>query len=88
MEALEAQVQEAREGELALSHGASKLEAELTESQSSLAYITTKLHATEASRNETERRLQEAYARLKASESALTLFKDKVMSCCISPTIH
>lgn len=75
---MEAQIQEARHLEDRLGEETSKLEAELTESQSSLAYITTKLHATETSRTELDRKLQDAHSRLKASETTLSHLKDKV----------
>lgn len=70
-------MQEARHAELRLEEEAAKLEFELTESQSSLAYVTTKLHATEGGRNELERKLQEAHQKLKASDAAVAHLRDQ-----------
>lgn len=75
---MESQVQEARHAESSLGEDVAKLESELTESQSSLAYVTTKLHATEGSRHDLERKLQESYEKLKASDAALAILKNQV----------
>ena len=77
IDALESQVQEARHAELRLGEDAGKLEFELTESHSSLAYVTTKLHATESNRSELERKLQEAHQKLKATDATIGHLKEQ-----------
>ena len=78
-------MQEARQLGLTLEENLAKTESELTESESSLAYVTTKLHATEAGRNELDRKLQDAHSKLKGSDAALVLLKDQVDSQACMP---